>query len=109
MKEKIKPYLVLLPLFALSALQGSFVKINLVMLLVLIWAVIRKTSESLTVAFLAGIFLDLAKGLPLGSSSLFLLFSVFLLSLYSQKFDPAHPGFLGIFVLIVLQSPFLHF
>ncbi len=71
---------------------------NLVLLAVLVWATIRPMRESLLVAFVAGLLLDLAQGTSLGLSSLIFLIATYILQLYSRKFDPLHPVFLPIFV-----------
>jgi rod shape-determining protein MreD len=56
--------------------------------------------EAVLVAFLAGVFLDLARGTPLGLSSLIFLLVSFILSLYSRKYDPLHPAFLPVFTFL---------
>lgn len=96
----MKPYLILLPIFFFALLQGAFLPLNFVLLLVLFWASFRPTKESLLVAFLAGFFLDLAKGTPLGLSSLVLLVTCYVLRIYSRKFDAFHPLFLSIYVFL---------
>lgn len=98
----MKSYLILLPIFLLALFQGAVLPLNLVLLVVLVWTAIRPPKESLIVAFFSGIFLDLAKGTPLGFSSLVLLIASYVLLLYSRRFDPAHPVFLFIFVFLVL-------
>lgn len=96
----MKSYLILLPIFFLALLQGAVLPVNLVLLVVLVWAAMRPSKESLMVAFFSGVFLDLAKGTPLGLSSLLLLITSYLLLLYSCRFDPAHPVFLALFVFL---------
>ena len=110
----MKPYLILIPILLLAFCQGVFLKLNLLLLLVLTWAVIRPMKETFVVAFLAGLFLDLAKGTPLGFSSLLFLLAVFLVVLYARRFDPAHPAFLFVFVFfaslsfnLILEKPWL--
>lgn len=98
----MKSYLILLPIFFLALLQGAVLPFNLVLLVVLIWMALRPAKEGLLVAFLAGIFLDLAKGTQLGLSSIVLLFACYFLLLYRRRFDPAHPAFLAIFVFVSL-------
>lgn len=97
----MKQYLILIPIFLLAILQGAFLKLNLVLLLVLFWASFRPPKESLLVAFSSGLLLDLAKGMPLGLSSLILLLTSYILHLYSRRFDSLHPAFLPIFVFFV--------
>jgi len=96
----MRSYLVLIPIFLLALFQGAVLPLNLVLLLVLVWTIIRSPKESLIVAFFSGIFLDLAKGTPLGLSSFVLLITFYVLLLYSRRFDPAHPVFLFIFVFL---------
>ncbi len=96
----MKSYLILIPIFLLALIQGAFLPLNLVLLLVLGWAVVRPGKEALSVAFVSGIFLDLAKGTPLGFSSLLFLTAVALVVIYSRRFDPTHPVFLAVFVFL---------
>lgn len=91
-------YLILLPIFLFSLFQGAFLQLNLVLLTVLVWATFRTLKESLLVAFISGLFLDLAKGTPLGASSFVLLVTCYVLRLYSRRFSPHHPLFLAVFV-----------
>ncbi|HUS52091.1 MAG TPA: rod shape-determining protein MreD [Candidatus Bathyarchaeia archaeon] len=93
----MRSYLILVLFFFLSLVQGAFLPLNLVLVGVLVWAVLRPIKETLIVAFLAGVFLDLALGTPLGLSSLVFLTSSYLLALYARKFDPLYPLFLPAF------------
>lgn len=97
----MKNYLILIPIFILALLQGAFLKLNLVLLLVLSWASFRPPKEVILISFFAGLLLDLAKGMPLGLSSLMFLAAGYLLLLYRRKFDSFHPAFLPIFVFLV--------
>jgi rod shape-determining protein MreD len=97
----MKVYLILIPVFFLVLLQGAFLKLNLVLLLILTWAVFRPPREVFLVAFASGLLLDLAKGNPLGVSSLVFLVAAFVLFLYRRRFDPFHPVFLPIAVLLI--------
>ncbi|HUV43117.1 MAG TPA: rod shape-determining protein MreD [Patescibacteria group bacterium] len=108
----MKPYLILILVFFLAILQGAFLRLNLVLLLVLAWAIFRPTKEVFLVAFFSGLLLDLAKGMPLGLSSLIFLVVVFLLSLYSRRFDSLYPLFLPVFVFfssLVYRFIFSHY
>jgi len=96
----MKSYLILLLIFLFALFQATFLPLNLVLLTVLAWVTIRPARESLIIAFFAGILLDLAKGTPLGLSSLILLIASFLVILYRRRFDPLHPVFLPIFTLL---------
>lgn len=74
--------------------------VNLALLVITVWTVFRPVRGSLITAFLSGLFLDLAKGTPLGISSLVLLVICYLLFLYRRRFDPWHPLFLPLFVFL---------
>lgn len=97
----MKPYLILVLIFLLTILQGAFLKLNLVLLIVLTWATFRPPREVILVAFVSGLLLDLAKGMPLGLSSIIFLISCYLLLLYSRRFDSLHPAFLPIFIFLI--------
>lgn len=94
----MKQYLILAPIFLFALLQGAFLQINLVLLAVLLLAVFLPAKESLWIAFISGLFLDLAKGTPLGASSFVLLVTCYLLLLYSRRFNASYPPFLAVFV-----------
>lgn len=96
----MKPYLILIPIFLFALIQGAFLPANLVLLLVLLYTVLNQGKESLWVAFLSGLILDLAKGIPFGYSSIMFLVFSFLLILYSRRFESTHWLFLPIFVLV---------
>jgi len=103
----MKTYLILLPIFILALFQGAFLKLNLILLLVLTWAVFRPSREVLLVSFASGLFLDLAKGTPLGLSSFNFLVAGYLLLLYRRKFDALHPVFLPVFVFLTSSLYYL--
>ena len=96
----MKACLIFLPIFVFCLFQGTFLSLNLVLLTVLLWTVLRPGKGNFGIVFLAGIFLDLAKGTPLGLSSLLFLLSTGLMILYSHRFDPHHPLFLAFFVFL---------
>ncbi len=96
----MKAYLILLPVFFLALLQGSFLGFNLVLLLVLFYVVLKQNRQSLWVAFWSGLILDLAKGHYLGLSALIFLFFSFLLILYFRRFQATNWLFLVIFVAL---------
>jgi rod shape-determining protein MreD len=97
----MKSYLVLLPIFLFSLFQGAFLPLNLVLLVVVLLAVFRPAKESLWLAFISGLFLDLAVGTPLGFSSFLLLVTCGVLRIYSRRFDPRHPLFLAVLTGLV--------
>jgi len=93
----MKNYLILLPVFFLSLLQGSFLGFNLVLLLVLFYTIVRQDKQSLYIAFFSGLILDLSKGYLVGFSAMIFLLLSYLLILYSCRFSPTHGLFLVIF------------
>ena len=105
--KMVKAYLILIPIFFLAILQGAFLKLNLVLLIVLTWATFRPPKEVILVAFVSGLLLDLAKGMPLGLSSLLLLIACYLLLLYRRRFDSLHPVFLPISVFLISNIYYL--
>lgn len=92
--------MIFLPILVFSLLQATFLPLNLVLLIVIVHTATRPEKGSLYLAFAAGLILDLAKGTTLGLSSFVLLVISYLLLLYSRRFNPLHPLFLGIFMLL---------
>jgi len=88
-------YLILFPIFFFALLQGAFLPLNLVLFTVIFFAVLVETQRVFLVAFLAGLFLDLGKGAPLGASSAYFLALSGLLRLYASKFNSHQPLFLA--------------
>jgi rod shape-determining protein MreD len=103
----MKAYLILILVFFLALLQAAFLNLNLVLLLVLTWAVFRPPREVTLVAFASGLMLDLALGKPFGFYSLAFLLASFLLLLYRRRFDSLHPLFLPLFVFLAAYLIFL--
>lgn len=103
----MKGYLVLLLITFFALFQGAFLKLNLILLLVLFWACFRPAKEVVLIAFSSGIILDLAKGTPLGLSSLVLLVACYVLLLYRRRFDSLHPLFLPIAVFLISNILYL--
>jgi len=96
----MKKYLILLPIFLLVLFQGSFLSLNLVLLTIILLTIYIPPKDSLIIAFLSGLFLDLAKGTALGFSSFALLITSLVLQVYSHRFDAYHPLFLFIFTIL---------
>jgi len=94
----MKPYLILIPIFIFTLLQGSFLSLNLVLMTILVFTAFNSSRQSLWVAFTSGLLLDLAQGTIFGLSSLLFLVLAFLLLLYSKRFEPTHLFFLPFFV-----------
>lgn len=97
----MKTYLFLLPVLLLVLLQGSILPWNLVLLLVFFRAALKPDQQTFFLAFLGGLLLDLGQGTPLGLSSLLFLFGSLLLFFYSRKFEPSHPIFLTVFIVLI--------
>lgn len=92
--------MIFLPILIFSLLQATFLPLNLVLLTVIFWVAWRPEKTSLYFAFAAGLILDLAKGMTLGLSSFLFLVISYLLILYSRRFNPLHPLFLVVFMLL---------
>ena len=94
-------YFAYLILFVLAVIQAAFWPINLVLAsLVILLTLSQSVSQGLLLAFVSGVFLDLANGSNLGiSSGLFLIFTL-VFFLYQRRFNYQNPIFLGLFVLI---------
>jgi len=97
----MKNYLLLFLVLIFAILQVSFLPVNLVLLVVLAFALLNESSRSLLFAFYAGLILDLAKGGPLGFYSIFFLVVVFVLLLYSNRFEVSRWFFIPIFIFLV--------
>ena len=97
----MKIYLILLLVLLFSILQVAFLPFNLVLLLVLFFAVLDQSYRSLLMAFYSGLILDLARGSLLGFSPLIFLITVFILLLYSARFETSRWFFLPIFVFLI--------
>jgi cell shape-determining protein MreD len=89
-------------IFLLSVIQAAFLPINLVLMtLVLWWGFAGSAVEVFIWSFVAGLFLDLARGTTLGLSSLiFMIFSLFFY-LYRRRFDYRIPWLMAIYVVIM--------
>lgn len=99
--KNIIGYLILAIIVFFSLLQGAFLPLNLVLLLVLFWAGVNPDfKKNLWLAFGAGLILDFARGTTLGFSSLFLVAACTLFRPYSLVFDSRRPFFFAIFVFL---------
>lgn len=96
----MKSYLILIPIFIFTLLQGAFLPFNLVLLTVLFFTVFNPDKRSLWVAFGGGLLLDLAQGTSFGLSAAIFLFLSLVLLLYSRRFESTHWLFLTFFVFI---------
>jgi len=68
-------------------LEGSFVAIPLVLVVVLLASVIMRNTLLVFVVFVVGIVFDILRLNPLGQTSLFFVPLVVLITLYDRKFD----------------------
>jgi len=91
----MKSFFILIPIFLFALLQGVFLPLNLVLLTVVSFTVLVENQGVFLIAFLAGLFLDLVKNTPLGSTSLYFLLLAGLLRLYAFKFNSRQPLFLA--------------
>ena len=87
---------------------------NLILVMVVSWALLRGVPAALPIAFVAGLFFDLLAGLPLGASSLGLMATTFLAGLGTRRVFASNvlwPAFIvalatplyAFFVLVALQ------
>ena len=91
----MKQYLILLLILFFALVQGAFLSLNLVLLVVIFFTVLGEEKPAFLIAFFSGLFLDLAKGTPLGVSSIFFLLVSGLLCLYTSRFNSRQPLFLA--------------
>ena len=81
-------------IFFFSLLEATVTSLNLVLLVIVLWSALKAAEEGFVVAFFAGLILDLLKGHPLGSSSLFFLTVSFLIYVYKNRFRADKVAFL---------------
>jgi rod shape-determining protein MreD len=91
----MKSYFILIPIFLFALLQGAFLPLNFVLLTVIFFTVFGEEKTAFLIAFFSGLFLDLAKGIPLGLSAACLLLVSGLLCLYASRFNSRQPLFLA--------------
>jgi len=91
----MKQHLIFLSILFFALLQGAFLSLNLVLLAVIFFTVLEEEKTAFLIAFFSGLFLDLAKGMSLGASSVYFLLTSGLLYLYSFKFNSQQPLFLA--------------
>lgn len=89
--EKI---LVLLPILILAILESTIIPLNLTLLAIISWSVLRPAKEVLLTAFVGGLILDLLTGKTLGSSSLLFLIISLVIFLYKNRFQASRLSFL---------------
>ncbi len=94
---------IVIPLFlilGLSLIQTTFLPINFLLILVIVFSLGKKAPESFLWAFLGGLFLDLFSFKQFGFSAVIFVSFDFFLKLYRQRFSLDHPLMVS-FVLIV--------
>ncbi len=91
--------LLLILVLVLAVFQGSFLSLNIILLLILLRMALKPEAKNLWLTFLGGLILDLAKNQFLGLSSIIFLLAAGLIILYSKRFEPAWPPFLAILIL----------
>lgn len=89
-------------IFLFGILQSTLIPINLLLVLVILFAVNMNFREGVALAFLAGITKDFMTGAVFGLSSIFFLFAVFLLILYNRKYKLSNLTYLLPFTVAVL-------
>lgn len=91
--------ILLIVVLTLAVFQGSFLSLNLILLLILLRMALKPDAKNLWLAFSGGLILDLAKNQFLGLSAIVFLLAAGLIILYGKRFEPAWPPFLAILVL----------
>ena len=100
----MKQLWIYLLLLLLAFLQTTFVPINLVLLLVVLWAAIRTPKDAITFSFIAGIVLDLLSGRLLGMSALLFLTIIVLFSFFRKNVWSSH--ILAVLAVVFVSSFF---
>lgn len=98
----MKNLLVFLPILILAVLESSIIPLNLTLLAIILWSVLRSGQEGLLTAFIAGLILDFLTGKTAGTSSLFFLGVSFPIYLYKNRFQAGRFAFLLPFTLFSL-------
>ena len=70
-----------------GVLQTAAVPVNLLLLIVLDWAILRDFRQGIVIGFFAGLVLDFLSLGRLGFSSIIFLGIVFLINLYKRRWD----------------------
>lgn len=94
----------LLIVFFLSLFELTLLPLKLALVFVLAYALNSPFQKTLFLVFFAGLIYDLVLIQPLGFTSLFFLATAFSISLYSQKFQPRHPVFITLFLVLSLTA-----
>lgn len=68
-------------------LEGTVTTLPLVLIVLLCWTSIRRDANVFSVAFFAGIMLDIVALHTIGQSSLFFTIMIFLVFLYQRKYE----------------------
>lgn len=88
--------------------EATFTTVPIVFLLLINLLILEKKSWVFTAAFFSGLMLDILTLRFLGSTSLFLVTFLFVISLYERKFETASPyfvlfaSFTGTFVYLII-------
>ena len=104
-------FISLILLFIALFLETSITTIPLVFLVLISATVISKEPFMFLYAFLFGLLLDLVNFNPVGASSIFFVFFLFLLLMYQRRFEIATgyfvliAAFLGSLLYVLLFSP----
>lgn len=98
----MKNLIIFLPIIAFSILETTIIPLHLTLIIVVLWASLRLFDEALTVAFLAGLTIDLLSGKTLGQTSLVFLILAFCIILYKNRFHADKLRFLLPFSVIAI-------
>jgi rod shape-determining protein MreD len=94
--------IVFLPILILAIAESTVIPLNLVLLSIISWAVLREAREGMLVAFFSGLILDFLTGRTLGLTSLVFLFLSLTIYLYKNRFQANRLAFLFPFTLFSL-------
>lgn len=80
-------FFLIVSLFIAVLLEGSVTTLPLVLIVLLCLTIVRRDAIVFSLAFIAGIFLDIVTVQTIGRSSLFFTVMVFLILLYQRKYE----------------------
>ena len=81
-------------------LQSSFISVPIILPIILTYFIFSKNTKAFFIAFISGILIDIFLLNPIGISSLYFSLALFLVFLYSRKFEIETLPFIGIFTFI---------
>ena len=99
----MKNIIIYLLVIIVALLETTIIPLNLTLVTVILWASVRSDYQGLSVAFLAGLLIDLLLGQNLGFSSLLYLLAVIPVYLYKRRFHAEKWQFLLPYILIIIS------